>query len=174
MKPVNDILLRYAIAVIIAIFSLTIPVFYFIFRPLTVLPTAFLLSLFYKTSLQGISIIVNGMGIEIIDACIAGSAFLLLLLFNILAREISLKKRIYIFIFDSLSLLALNIFRLVFLVILLVNGALFFDFVHKLFWYALSTIFVVFIWIISVKIFKIRTIPFISDLKFLLKNSNRS
>jgi len=170
MKPVTDILLRYTIAVIVAILTLSIPLFYFIFKPLTIWPTFAILDLFYETIAQGNNIIVNGIAIEIIDACIAGSAFLLLFLLNIITRELSFKKRAYIFIFDSILLLLLNIFRLVFLIILLINHALFFDFVHKTFWYVLSTLFVVLIWILGVKIFKIKTIPFFSDLKFLLRN----
>jgi len=173
MKPANEILLRYLVMVIIAVVSLTVPVFYVIFRPLTVWPTAWMLQLFYNVSVSDINMMVNGHGIAIIDACIAGSAFLLLLLLNLLTREISLKKRIFIFVVDAIVLLILNIIRLVILIALSVNNSIFFDFTHKLFWYVLSTGFVVIIWIASVKIFKLKKIPFFSDLAFLLKAKNR-
>lgn len=169
MKPASEILLRYFITVAICIIALAIPVFYFIFRPLTVWPTVWILQLFYNVSVNGINIIVNSHGIAIIDACIAGSAYLLLLLLNLLTREISLKRRIFIFVVDAIALLVLNIIRLIVLISLSVNNSIFFDFTHKLFWYVLSTVFVVIIWIASVKIFRLKKIPFFSDMAFLLK-----
>ena len=49
-------------------------------------------------------------------------------------------------------------------------GFSFFDITHKVFWYFISTIFVVGIWFIEIKIFKIKEIPFYSDLNLLYKN----
>jgi len=56
--------------------------------------------------------------------------------------------------------------------IMYVNGSSFFDFTHKIFWYAGSTIFVIAIWFLEVKIFKIKGIPIYDDLKFLYKKSS--
>jgi exosortase/archaeosortase family protein len=165
-----EILLRYGIAMAIAVLALAFPIFYIIFKPLTVFPVYFLLKAFYDVSLSGLeNLTVNGVGISIIDACVAGSAYVLLFLLNALTRDIGFRKRIALFVFDSLCLLVLNIVRLVVLISLFVNGSAAFDFTHKLFWYGLSTVFVVAIWFFSVWMFKIKTIPFISDIRFLLQ-----
>lgn len=52
-----------------------------------------------------------------------------------------------------------------------VEGSTFFDFTHKIFWFLGSTLFVVIIWFLEVKIFKIKDIPIYTDLKFLYKDS---
>lgn len=170
-----EILTRYGIAVIVSIITLAFPVFYIIFRPLTVFPVFWLLRPFYNISLKGMeSFLVAGNEIVFIDACIAGSAYALLFLLNTLTRDINLKKRIFIFLFDALILLILNILRLIILIVLLVNDSAAFDFTHKAFWYILSTIFVVAVWFFSMWLFKIKTIPFFSDVKFLFEQRNKS
>ena len=68
-------------------------------------------------------------------------------------------------LFTFLSLLVLNILRIFFLSLVFVLGASLFDITHELFWYLGSTIFVVGIWFAGVKIFKVKEIPFYSDLK---------
>ena len=65
---------------------------------------------------------------------------------------------------------ALNILRIFFLSILTINNSQFFDFAHKLFWYLLSTIFVIGIWFLTIKIFKIKSIPGYTDIKYFAKN----
>ncbi len=170
INPGVEILLRYGIAMAIALFALIFPLFYIIFRPLTVFPVYFLLRAFYDVSLNGLeSLIVNGVGISIIDACVAGSAYVLLFLLNALTRDIGFRKRIALFVFDSLCLLLLNIVRLIVLISLFVNNSAMFDITHKLFWYVLSTVFVVVIWFFSVWVFGIKSVPFVSDIKFLLQ-----
>jgi len=169
-KDISDILLRYGIAVIAITLSLLFPIFYFIFRPLTIMPVTWFLNLFYETNFTSLeSLVIEGKEILFVDACIGGSAYVLLLLLNLLTREINLKKRIFLFLFGAFSLLILNIVRLIILVFLFLKDHLLFDLTHKLFWYALSTIFVATIWLFSVKLFKIKATPFISDLKFLFK-----
>jgi hypothetical protein len=46
-----------------------------------------------------------------------------------------------------------------------------FDIAHKFLWVIGSVIFVVGIWFITLKLFKIEEIPFYSDLSYLLKYS---
>jgi len=168
-KEIREILLRYFIGMIIAVITLFIPLFYLIFRPLTFWPTVWILKIFYKVSLDGFkNIAINGINIEFIDACIAGSAYFLLFILNILSHGLKLNRRIFIFIFDSFLLLIMNILRLIILIVLLVHGSTAFDITHKVFWYGVSTFYVVLIWIFTVIAFKIKTIPFISDLKVIL------
>lgn len=175
MKPVSEILLRYVFGIFVSFLVLTFSIFSLIFKPLTIWPVFLILKLFYVVSLNGmIRMTVAGHEILFIDACIASSAFLLLFLFNILTRDIFLKKRILIFLFDCILLLVLNILRLVILIILLVNNSAAFDLTHKVFWYVLSIVFVVAIWFFSARFFRIRTVPFYSDLKFLISLKKKS
>jgi len=162
-RTILSIFTRYLILIIFGIFLF---LFYKIFLPLTIWPVYFLLNLFYNVSIAGNLLAVAGVKIEIINACVAGSAYFLLLILN-LTTSMKTKQRIYSIIFSILSLLVLNILRIFFLSILYIENFTFFEITHKLFWYALSIIFVVGIWFLTVKIFKIKNIPVYSDIKSL-------
>ena len=167
-QQLEKILFRYFIGMVIAIITLFIPLFYYIFRPLTIWPTVFVLKFFYEVSLIKDTIVINGIFINLIDACIAGSAYFLLFILNILTYGIDFRQRLIIFIFDSCLLLLMNILRLVILIVLIINKSLAFDITHKVFWYGVSTIYVVLIWVFTIFIFRIKKIPFVSDVKFIL------
>ena len=163
-----SILIRYLILLGL-MFSL--PLIYKILTPLTIYPTIFLLKLFYQVSYLNSMIILNSKTIiYIIPACIAGSAYLLLLILN-LSLPMSLKKRIRTILFSLTLLLSLNILRIFSLTILYDNSFRFFDITHKLFWYGLSTLFVILIWFYTVKKFNIKEIPIYTDIKYLSKKS---
>jgi len=148
----------------------TLPLIYKIFAPLTIYPTAYLLKIFYNIEIAKNLIIINNQTfIKIIPACIAGSAYLLLLILN-LSIPINIKKRIKTILLSFAILLILNIIRIFALSIWYHEAVPFFDFTHKLFWYGLSTIFVIAIWFYTVKKFKIKEIPIYTDLKFFMKN----
>jgi exosortase/archaeosortase family protein len=168
-KQFIDILIRYAILIIVALPNFWL--FYLIFTPLTIYPIYFLLSLFFDPSLVRNIIFIDEFPIELIPACIAGSAYYLLLILNLSTPKIKLKKRAKMILFSFTSLLILNILRIFLLSLVFVSGNSLFDIAHKLFWYLGSTIFVVGIWFIEVKLFKIKEIPFYSDMKFLYKKS---
>ncbi len=176
-KNIWNIFLRYLILILIGIPNLWL--FYLIFTPLTIYPVYFLLGLFYEATLLGHTILLNNtFPIEIVNACVAGAAYYLLLIFN-LSTPMKIKKRVKILVFSLLSLLVLNILRIFFLSLLFTSGASSFDITHKLFWYLGSTIFVVGIWFAGVKIFKVKEIPIYSDVKKLgflkqFKKSKRS
>jgi len=165
-----DIIIRYVLLILLALPNLWI--FYFVFTPLTVYPMYFLLNLFYDVSLvAGNILLVNReIPIEFIKACIAGSAYYLLLILNLAIPKIKLRKRINMLLFAFGTLLFFNLLRIFILAFLAISGSSFFDVTHKLFWYSLSTIFVVAIWFTEVKLFKIKEIPFYSDLKFLYQS----
>ncbi len=166
-------LIRYSIVVLLALFNLAI--FSSIFTPLTVYTVYWILKLFFSTALSATTIIINGrIPIELIEACIASAAYYLLFAFNMSVPNVNIKKRLLMILSSSLSLLILNILRILILTIIYVSGASSFVFIHKLFWYALSTIFVLGIWFAEVKIFKIKDIPFYSDLKFLSQKLRKS
>ena len=149
--------------------------FYFIFTPLTIYPVYFFLKIFLDVSLYGnILYFVNSPPVQIINACIAGAAYYLLLILNLSTPKIKVEKRIKMIFYSFASFLALNIFRIFILVILLTSDFALFDLTHKLFWYFLSIIFVIGIWFSQVKIYKIKEIPFYSDLKSIYKKSSLS
>jgi len=160
------IFLRYLILLAIALF---LPLIYTIFTPLTIFPSLWLLDLFYKVSLNNNLITIENLTkIEIIPACIAGSAYLLLFIL-IFSVPINNKKRILAIISSFGILLSLNIIRIVILSIWFHEGFIFFDFTHKLFWYVLSTLFVIAIWFFIVKLISIKEIPIYTDLKSIMK-----
>ncbi len=173
MKKISNqfisLLIRYAILIIVALPNFWL--FYLIFTPLTIYPIYFLLNLFFDSSLMGNIILVDKFPIELIPACIAGSAYYLLLILNLSTPKIKIQKRVKMILFSFTFLLILNILRIFLLSLVFVSGNSFFDLAHKLFWYLGSTIFVVGIWFIEVKLFKIKEIPFYSDIKSLYKKS---
>ena len=148
----------------------SLPLIYKIFTPLTIYPTSYLLKIFYQIEIsQNLIIIKPETFIKIIPACVAGSAYLLLLILN-LTIPIEIKKRIKSILLSFLILLVLNIFRILTLSIWYHEAVPFFDFTHILFWYRLSTIFVIAIWFYTVKKLKIKEIPVYTDFKFFIKN----
>jgi exosortase/archaeosortase family protein len=163
--------LRYLSLILIALPNLFI--FYWVFTPVTVYLVYFLLSLFFEVSLSGTIIsFTSCLSIDLIEACVAGSAYYLLTLFNISTPNIPPAKRI-LFLFSSYFVfLILNVLRIFILSILLFKGSNLFDFSHRLSWYLVSTLFVVGIWFLGVKLFSITEIPFYSDVKYLLIKSN--
>jgi len=159
MNKIHSILVRYLILLIVAIPNLYL--FYFIFTPPTVFSTKLLFSLFN----------VDYTSIQIISACIAGSAYYLLLILNLSTPNIKFKKRIFLILSAFLIFLVLNILRIFFLALLFVKSFYLFGILHKIFWYALSTFFVVSIWFVQVKRYKIKNIPIYSDIKYLVQKT---
>jgi exosortase/archaeosortase family protein len=163
---IPDLAIRYLAVLCLGLNSLVL--IYSLFTPLTLYPVYFILNLFYNVSLSGTSILIGSTKIEIIKACIAGSAIYLLIILNLLTK-MNLAKRLVSLVYSLACLLSLNIARIVILSVMLVNDFAFFDITHKLFWYVLSTIFVVAIWFSEVKLFSIKNIPVYSDMKGIVK-----
>jgi len=160
-----SLLIRYLILLAL-MFSL--PIIYKILTPLTVYSSGYILKLFYQVSIHKDIISIPPKSIQIIPACVAGSAYLLTLILN-LSLPIKAKKRTLSILFAVTSLFLLNILRIVILSILFIENSQFFGFAHKLFWYALSTLFVVGIWFLTIKIFSIKQTPFYTDFRYLIK-----
>ena len=161
LKNVSYTLLRYFILLILGLSNLFL--FYYIFTPLTVYPSFWILSLFSNAVLSHPNILnINNQIIEIIPACVAGAAYYFLLLLN-LTTSMSLKKRINSLLFIFLTFLAINILRISSFALLYVNGFSYFDLAHKTTWYFGSTILLILIWLLNIKIFKIKSIPIYTD-----------
>ena len=171
-KKVKDYKPAYLIIRYLILLGLTfsLPLIYLIFTPMTIYPSAKLLSLFYKIAIYENIIVINSTTfIQIIPACVAGSAYLLLLILN-LSIPMKLKKRVQSILFSFILLLTINILRISVLSGWYHKNMLFFDFTHAFFWYVLSTIFVIFIWLLIIKIFSIKEIPFYTDFKYLIND----
>lgn len=175
-KKFVSILLRYLILLIISLPG--VDLFYYIFLPLTKYPVFWGLKLFYIPIMLGNSIFMNGKIVEIVGACIGGSAYFLLLVLILSVPLGNLKKRLFILGTSFGMLFTVNAIRIYLLSIMFFEGSSMFDVTHRVFWYFGSTIFVVFIWFFCVYFFRINGIPFFNDLKFIydrssLKKENR-
>ncbi len=173
MNPISkkflNLSVRYVLLILFSLGSLWI--FYFIFTPFTVYPLYFLFNYFFGAMLNETTIYVRGIPVELIEACIAGSAYYFLLIFNLSTPGIKIPRRLKMIFFAFFIFLIVNILRIFSLTILYMSGSSFFDITHKMFWYLGSVLLVILIWFYQVKIYRIKEIPFYSDLRFLYKNS---
>ncbi|MFH1326741.1 MAG: pacearchaeosortase [archaeon] len=172
-KSFFNIILRYFFLFILGVPGLWL--FYFIFTPLTLYPVYFLLNLFYIVNMVNATLLIDSSSrivpIELVNACIAGSAYYFLLILNLSTPNIKFKKRFAFLGFTFLIFLILNILRIFFFSLLYLSGSSWFNFAHELFWYLVSVIFVVGIWFMGVRMFKIKDTPFYTDLKRIYKYS---
>jgi exosortase/archaeosortase family protein len=166
-KYFYTMLIRYIILIPFSLNSLFI--FYYIFKPLTIYFSYFLFDFTHGAYLlpNNIIFVAETFSVGIIDPCVAGSAYYLLLILNLSTPDIKINKRIIMIFSSFFTLFILNIIRIYLLGILFFEDFQFFELAHKIFWYSLSIIFVICIWFSHVKIFNIEKIPFYSDIKFL-------
>lgn len=158
---------RYFLIVLLSLNSLYF--FYLIFTPLTLYPVYFFYKIFFNVTLLGTTIIFpTKEHIDIIFSCVAGSAYFLLFALNLSIPNIKIKRLIKMIAFSLGIFLILNIFRIIFLIYLLLIKSPSYNSLHLFFWYILSTIFIICIWFAEVKIFRIKQIPFYTDFKYLI------
>ncbi|MCX6748424.1 MAG: pacearchaeosortase [Candidatus Pacearchaeota archaeon] len=167
-KELSRILLLASRYLFLVILGLNLWLFYYLLTPITVIPSFYLIKLFTQTSLSGITITIGLASIKLVSACIAGSAFYLLLILNLTCR-IKLLVRVKSIIFSFILLLIINIIRIVIFSLLFVSSFSLFNSLHLLVWYGFSAIIVVGVWLLTIKVFKINQVPVYSDLKFLIK-----
>lgn len=166
-----EIFARYGILLLVAFPNLFL--LYFIFTPLTIFPSYAIINFVIPSSLEGNRIITQAGIIELIEACIAGSAYYLLLILNLTTPNIHLKKRIFAILFSFIAFLAVNIFRIFLFSMLFFSGFRYFDTTHLLTWYTASTLLVIGIWIAEINFFKIKEIPLYSDVRDIIKEIHR-
>ncbi len=162
-KRIFGMFIRYFLLLLAGIGNLYI--FYKILTPLTIQSAGAMISLFTQTIIVGNLIFTKGVIIEIVPACVAGAAFYLLFLLIFSTAEVKPKTQFIAIITATAILFLLNITRITFLT-LIVDKA-YFPIAHWVLWNLASTIFVVAIWFLIVKIYKIKSIPFYSDIKYL-------
>lgn len=170
MKYQQKLIVRVLIALIIRP-----SIFYVIFSYLTIYVPFLLLRLFGFNAIiepSVSSIYINQYSFFFVPACIASSAYYLMSLLVLTTRDISLNKSIKMLLIGFLGIFTLNIIRIVFLILVFIYFGLdIFNKVHLVFWYGVSTLFVVIIWLFLTKLYKIKTIPVYSDIKYLYKLS---
>lgn len=145
---------------------------YKILTPITISSVTFILSLFQEVSTISDLIILKNFTIQIVPACVAGFAYYLLLILIFSTPKITLKKRFNLVLLSVGLFFILNIARILFLISIV--GKPYFFIVHWIFWNLMSTIFVVGIWILLVKLYKIKELPLVSDFRYLLRLKRKS
>ena len=145
--------------------SFAFQLFYLVFSPLTIYPSFALLKLFYSDAFVSTvnSIIIHNQTITLVEACIGGAAYFLLLLLN-LGTPLSLETRLKSLGLLFISFLVINILRIVVFSALYISGFAFFNLAHLMVWYLGSTVLVILLWFFNVWYFKIQNIPFYSDI----------
>ncbi len=170
-KKLIGLFIRYFFVLILGAGNLYI--FYSILTPLTVFLVSEAVSLFTEVSVSGISIYLENFTVELIGACVAGSAFFLMFILIFSTADIKPKKRFYALVTASALLFLLNFFRIVFLIFIYSPESVYFDAVHWILWHLVSVFFVVGVWFLVVKLYKIESVPVYSDIKYLLSFSKK-
>lgn len=144
--------------------------FSFLLTPLTVYGSYIFLFPFLDVVVNGRILTVNGFPFEIVEACVATTAYYLLWLLCFLTKEIEVKTRFKIIIYGFLLIFGMNIFRIFLLVFIAMNyGFDWFSLVHLTFWNFVSGIYVALVWVFLVRKYKVYSIPIYDDMKNIYK-----
>ncbi len=162
----KSIFFRYSLAFFIVLFS---SLFLTILTPLTIYSSYFLLKIFYNPIIQNQTLIIQSYSFNIITACTALIAFILLSELILLTRNINFKIRIKLFFIGFLLIFLMNILRIIILILVYINfGQDDFNTIHLIYWHIISTVFVAVVWIFLVEYYKIKSIPLWDDINLLL------
>ncbi len=162
------LLARYLAILLLSINGLFI--IYYVMSPITYYFSLYSLSFFGIVSgffLERL-IVFNNVNIVLVNACIAGAAYYLLIFLN-LSTPMSIKKRAKSLAFSILFLLFINVLRITIFSLLVTNGSNYFDSLHLFTWYFLSIITVVGTWFLTIKIFGIREVPVYDDIRTIVR-----
>ena len=166
-NKINSIILRYLCIVIVTLHVLYAGlnnIFYTVFTPLTLEPLSFILTKVYGSGIvEGSILYLKGTVAEVAPACIAGAAYFIL---TILVLSSPSKKKTYLYglLFLYSSFLVLNLLRIFLFSVWLAEGISYFKEAHLVMWYLGSTLLVALLWISNVRIFKVDSTPFYTDL----------
>ena len=167
-KEIKEIIIRYFVVLVLLLFAM--PIIYLLMTPLTVYPSYIVLKAVYGAKLVSEStIFFRGYFAKIIPACVAGSAYFLLIALNLLT-PMGIKTRFRFLSFTLLSFLIINVARIILFAYLAVNGFQYFDIAHEVTWYLGSTFLTAGIWLFGDYFFKIKEIPVYSDARRLIDN----
>lgn len=169
-KKIIGLFSRYLVILIFGIGNMYL--IYKILTPPTIHATNLLLSVFTQTTLIGNTIYFGQVIIEIAPSCVAGSAFYLLLILLFSTADIKPKTRLYAILTAIAILFVLNVTRILILAPLTTLPN--FETIHWVFWHIVSTVFVVTTYIATIKLYKIKSIPVYSDIKYLIGLTKKS
>ncbi len=163
---------RYILLLGIALFQSTI--ISRVITPLTLYPLLWILQLFTSAHLLPLTATIETPTLlfSLIPACIGGSAYYLLTILN-LTTPMSFKQRLKSLLFLIGSFLVLNMIRILLFVMLFSEAVPFTSTLHMMTWYFVSIILVVGLWFYNVSLFKIISLPIISDFSILWYASKR-
>lgn len=162
-KKIINLFSRYILILALGIGNLYL--IYKILTPLTIHTTNLAIRIFTATTLTEDIIQFGQSIIQIAPACVAGSAFYLLIALFLSTANIPPKTRFKAILTAILALFILNILRILILAFLIATPN--FEIIHWIFWHLVSTIFVVATYITTIKFYKIKSVPIISDVKYL-------
>ncbi|MDP2907207.1 MAG: pacearchaeosortase [Nanoarchaeota archaeon] len=114
-----------------------------------------------------ISILGGEATINIVKYCVTASAYYLLALFCIITWNIALWKRFLMFLIGSALIFGMNLARIILLIVTLLSNKDVFQTAHFTLNFLLSVVYVVLVWFLLSLLFKVKTVPFFSDIKFL-------
>lgn len=151
-------------------------IFYLIFTYPTIIVSFILLKLFgYNVIKEGTSLVVNNVTLNFVEACVASSAYYLLLFLILLTKDIKLKTMIDMFLLGSIIIFIVNIIRIfILIVILLAKGYDWFNLIHLTFWYGVASVLVFLVWIYLTKKYRIKSIPVYSDVLYLISKIKKN
>lgn len=158
----RSFVLRYSL--LLSVLLLSLEPLTFVLRPLTVYGVQGVLGVrgYESTLLAGNTLFIEGQYISLITACIAPSAFFILLL---LCLTLPGKRKDYLrWVGMSWGLLFLvNITRIIILASVALEGYDLFETAHAFFWYIGNALFILAIWASVVLTYKIRAIPIYTE-----------
>ncbi|MCR4284479.1 MAG: pacearchaeosortase [archaeon] len=169
-KKIISVFARYVFILLMGLGNLYI--FYKLLTPLTVNTVAFVLSFFKDVTVSGTFIVINRLTIVVVPACVAGAAFYLMFILVFSTAKIDPKKRVLMLVISFVVFFLLNVGRILILIVLIDKP--YFNEVHWIFWNLISTLFVVGIWVGMVYLYKIKSIPVYSDLKYVWELVNKA
>jgi len=162
-KKILRLILRYLLVLILGLGNLFI--LQKILTPLTIHATNIILGIFTNTTLIINTIYTSFLIIEIAPSCVATSAFYLLLFMLLSTSNMTLKTRFSAALTAFTILFILNIARI--LILIPIGTTPYFATTHWIFWHLISTLFVVATWFTTTKLYKIKSVPIYSDIKYL-------
>jgi len=177
MRYVNSLATR----IVLALSLLVIPIiaqkniFQILFEYLTLNSTYFLLRLSNIDATigsYGVKHAIDILGeytINVVKYCVTASAYYFYTLLVIMVYDVSIWKRIRLLIFGYVAIFAMNIARILILIVMLVErGPEYFTTAHDFLGTALAIFYVIIIWILFSIALGIKNIPVIGDIKILI------
>ncbi|MFH1210311.1 MAG: pacearchaeosortase [archaeon] len=176
MRYTRSLLIRVILAVALLLIPLLTQknIFQIMFEYLTLHSTFFLLRLADVDATLGSYSVKHAIDISgeytlnIVKYCVTASAYYLYTLFVILVYDVSIWKRIKLLILGYVAIFAMNIARILILVVMLVDNTENFVPAHDFLGTALAIFYVVIIWVLFSLALGIKTIPIITDIKILI------